>query len=87
MEPHTQALETVCMYFKQEYGEQAMVKLRREKKCLASQNYRLRKKIGRLQELVRILDARADRLVTVQRELVLQMQHAHKSLSVAVPYL
>ena len=34
MEPHTDALEIVCKHFKQEYGEEAMVKLRREKNVL-----------------------------------------------------
>ena len=31
MEPHTNALEVVCRHFKQEYGTEALLKLRREK--------------------------------------------------------
>ena len=43
MEPHTNALEVVCKHFKQEYGTEALLKLRRDQNCLASHNYRLRK--------------------------------------------
>ena len=55
MEPHTHALEVVCRHFKQEYGTEALLKLRRETNCLASQNYRLRKKNENMEIRIRHL--------------------------------
>ena len=87
MEPHTDALETVCKHFRQEYGTEAMAKLRREKHCLASQNYRLRKKVELLNLRIDEFVKRYDILLGVYRKLVLQMHRARESLSVALPYL
>ena len=87
MEPHTDALEIVCKHFKQEYGTEAMVKLRREKKCLASQNYRLRKKIDSLSIRINDLMARNGRMFIVHRKFVMQMNNARESLAVVSPYL
>ena len=87
MEPHTDALEIGCKHFRQEYGTEAMAKLRREKNRLASQNYRLRKKVDLLNlhidEFVKCYDI----LLRVYRKLVVQMHRARKSLFVALPYL
>ena len=55
MEPHTDALEIVCKHFKQEYGTEAMAKLKREKTRMAFQNYRLRKKVETLEARVKTL--------------------------------
>jgi len=87
MEPHTDALEIVCKHFRQEYGTEALVKLRREKNCLASQNYRLRKKIDLLSIRINDLMARNDRMFIVHRKFVMQMNNARESLAVVSPYL
>ena len=87
MEPHTDALEIVCKYFKQEYGTEAMAKLRREKNRLASQNYRLRKKIDLLNVQINDLMAQNDRMFIVNRKFVVHMSRARESLSVIVPHL
>ena len=87
MEPHTDALEIVCKHFRQEYGTEAMAKIRREKNCLASKNYRLRKKVDLLNLHIANLMGRHDRLLNAHRKLVLQMHRARESLSVALPYL
>ena len=87
MEPHTDALEITCKHFRQEYGTQAMAKLRREKSCLASQNYRLRKKVDLLNLHIADLLGCHDRLLRAHRKLVVQMHRARESLSVALPYL
>ena len=87
MEPHTDALEIVCKHFKQEYGTEAMVKLRRETKCLTSQNYRLRNKIDLLSIRIDDLMGRNDRMFIVHRKFVMQMNHARESLVVVSPYL
>ena len=87
MEPRTDALGIVCKHFRQEYGTEAMAKLRREKNCLASQNYRLRKKIDLLNLHIADLVGRHDRLLRDHRKLVVQMHRARDSLSVALPYL
>ena len=87
MEPHTDALEIVCKHFKQEYGTEAMAKLRREKNCLASPNYRLRKKVDLLNVQIDDLMRRNDRMFIVHRKFVMQMNHARESLAVVSPYL
>ena len=87
MEPHTDALEITCKHFRQEYGTQAMAKIRREKNCLASQNYRLRKKVDLLNLRIDEFVKRYDILLGVYRKLVVQMHRARESLSVALPYL
>ena len=87
MEPHTDALEIVCKHFRQEYGTAALAKLKRENNCLASQNYRLRKKIDLLTVQIDDLMARNDRMLIVHRKFVTQMNHARESLSAALPYL
>ena len=87
MEPHIHALEIVCKHFKQEYGTEAMVKLRREKNCLASQNYRLRKKIDLLNVQIDDLMARNDRMFIVYRKFVMQVNRARESLAVVSPYV
>ena len=87
MEPHTDALEIVCKHFKQEYGTEAMAKLRREKICLASQNYRLRKKVDLLTLHIDEFVKRYDILLRVYLKLVVQMHRARKSLFIALPYL
>ena len=87
MEPHTDALEIVCKHFRQEYGTEAMAKLRREKHCFASQNYRLRKKVELLNLRIDGFVKRYDILLGVYRKLVVQMHRARESLSVALPYL
>ena len=87
MEPHTDALEIVCKYFKQEYATEAMAKLRREKNRLASQNYRLRKKIDLLNVQINDLMAQNDRMFIVNRKFVVHMSRARDLLSVAFPYL
>ena len=87
MEPHTDALEMVCKHFRQEYGTEAMAKLRREKHCPASQNYRLRKKVDLLNLRIDEFVKRYDILLGVYRKLVVQMHRARVSLSVALPYL
>ena len=87
MEPHTDALEIVCKHFRQEYGTEAMTKLRREKNRLASQNYRLRNKVDLLNLHIDEFVKRYDILLRVYRKLVVQMHRARKSLFVALPYL
>ena len=87
MEPHTDALEIVCKHFRQEYGTAALAKLRREKNCLASQNYRLRKKIDLLTVQIDDLMARNDRMFIVHRKFVMHMNRARESLAVIVPHL
>ena len=87
MEPHTDALEIVCKHFRQEYGTEALVKLRREKNCLASQNYRLRKKIDLLSIRINDLMARNDRMFIVHRKFVMHMSRARESLAVVSPYV
>ena len=87
MEPHTDALEIVCKHFKQEYGTEAMTKLRREKNCLASQNYRLRKKIDLLNVQIDKLMARNDRMFIVHRKFIMSMNRARESLAVVSPYV
>ena len=87
MEPHTDVLEIVCKHFRVEYGTEAMAKLRREKNCLASQNYRLRKKIDLINLHIKNLLGRHDRLLSAHRKLVLQVHRARDSLSMALPYL
>ena len=87
MEPHTDALEIVCKHFRQEYGTEAMTKLRRDKNRLASQNYRLRKKVDLLNLHIDEFVKRYDILLRVYRKLVVQMHCARKSLFVALPYL
>lgn len=102
MEPHTDALEIVCKHFRQEYGTEAMAvakghvkQLRREKHCLSSQNYRLRKKVDVLNVHIADLEGRHDRLLRAHRKLVVQMHRARaqleafarESLSVTLPYL
>ena len=87
MEPHTDALEIVCKHFRQEYGTAALAKLRREKNCLASQNYRLRNKIDLLTVQIDDLMARNDRMFIVHRKFVMHMSRARESLAVVSPYL
>ena len=87
MEPNTDALEVVCKHFKQEYGTEAMAKLRREKNCLALENYRLRMKIGLLNVRIDELMARNDRMFIVHRKVVMQMNRARESLSVISRYV
>ena len=87
MEPHTDALEIVCKHFRQEYGTAALAKLRRQKNCLASQNYRLRKKIDLLTVQIDDLMARNDRMFIVHRKFVMHMSRARESLAIMIPYL
>ena len=87
MEPHTDALEIVCKHFKQEYGTEAMAKLKREKTCMASQNYRLRKKVETLEGRVKTLMLHNDRLFILHRKFVTHMSRARESLAIAIPYL
>ena len=87
MEPHTDALEIVCKHFRQEYGTAALAKLRREKNCLASQNYRLRNKIDLLTVQIDDLMARNDRMFIVHRKFVMHMSRARESLAIVIPYL
>ena len=87
MEPHTRALEVVCRHFKQEYGTEALLKLRKEKNCLASQNYRLRKKIENMEIRIGHLLEQNERIFITYRKLVMQMHRARESLAVVSPYL
>ena len=87
MEPHTDALEIVCKHFKTEYGSEAMAKLKREKTCMASQNYRLRKKVETLEGKVKTLMLQNDRLFITHRKFVTHMSRARESLAVMIPYL
>ena len=87
MEPHTHALEVVCRHFKQEYGTEALLKLRREKNCLASQNYRLRKKNENMEIRIRHLLEQNQSIFITHRKLVVQMHRARESLAVVSPYL
>ena len=85
MEPHTHALEVVCRHFKQEYGTEALLKLRREKNCLASQNYRLRKKMENMEIRIRHLLEQNQSLFITHRKLVVQMHRVRELLAVASP--
>ena len=87
MEPHTNALEVVCKHFKQEYGTEALLKLRREKNCLASQNYRLRKKNENMDLRIMHLLEQNERIFITHRKLVVQRHRARESLAVVSPYL
>ena len=87
MEPHTNALEVVCKHFKQEYGTEALLKLRREKNCLASQNYRLRKQNENMDLRIMHLLEQNERIFITHRKLVVQMHRARESLAVVSPYL
>ena len=87
MEPHTDALEIVCKHFRQEYGTAALAKLKREKTCMASQNYRLRKKVETLEARVKTLMLQNDRLFITHRKFVTHMSRARESLAVMIPYL
>ena len=60
MEANTQALEVVCQHFKNEYSDQTIVALRKQKARAISSNYRLRKKVTQLEERVCALRDRAD---------------------------
>ena len=87
MEPHTDALEIVCKYFKQEYGTEALLKLRKEKNCLASQNYRLRNKIENMDLRIRHLLEHNQSIFLTHRKLVVQIHHVKELLAVVSPYL
>ena len=87
MEPHTHALEVVCRHFKQEYGTEALLKLRREKNRLASQNYRLRKKNENMEIRIKHLLEQNERIFITHRKLVMQMRRARESLAVVSPFL
>ena len=87
MEPHTNALEVVCRHFKQEYGTEALLKLRKEKNCLASKNYRLRTKIENMDLLIRHLLEQNERIFITHRKLVVQIRHVKELLAVMSPYL
>ena len=87
MEPHTDALEVVCKHFKQEYSTEAMAKLRREKNCLASRTYRLRRKIDLLNVQIDDVMGRNDRMFIIHRKFVMQMNRARESLSVVSHYV
>jgi len=87
MEPHTNALEVVCKHFKQEYGTEALLKLRRDKNCLASQNYRLRKKMENMEIRIRHLLEQNQSIFISHRKLVVQMHRARESLAVVSPYM
>ena len=87
MKQHTDALEIVRKHFRQEYCTEAMAKLRCEKHCLSSQNYRLRKKVDLLSLHIDEFVKRYDILLRVYRKLVVQMHRARKSLFIALPYL
>ena len=87
MEPHTDALEIVCKHFRQEYGTAALAKLKREKTCMASQNYRLRKKVETLETRVKSLMLQNDRLFIRHRKSVTHMSRARESLAIMIPYL
>ena len=87
MQRDLEALEIVCKHFRQEYGTDAMAQLRREKNCLASQNYRLRNKIDLLTVQIDDLMARNDRMFIVHRKFVMHMSRARESLAVVSPYL
>ena len=80
MESHTAALEVVCMHFKREYGTEALAKCRREKNCLASQNYRLRKKIEHMNARIDSLMSQNDRLFFMRRKQEMQMTKAREIL-------
>ena len=87
MEPHTHALAVVCRHFKQEYGTEALLQLRREKNCLASQNYRLRKQNENMEIRSRHLVEQNQSIFITHRKLVVQMHRARESLAVVSPYL
>ena len=87
MEPHTHALEVVCRHFKQEYGTEALLKLRRDNNCLASQNYRLRKQNENMEIRIRHLVEQNERIFISHRKLVVQMHRAREALAVVSPYL
>ena len=87
MEPHTNALEVVCRHFKQEYGTEALLKLRRETNCVASQNYRLRKKNENMDLRNRHLLEQHERIFITHRKLVVQIHHVKELLAVMSPYL
>ena len=80
MEAHTAALEIVCKYFKEEYGTECMAQLKREKNRLASQNYRLRKKIEQMHTRIDGLMSQNDRLFFMQRKQQIQMAKAREIL-------
>ena len=87
MEPHTNALEVVCRHFKQEYGTEALLKLRKEKHCSASQNYRLRTQIENMDLRIRHLLEQNERVFITHRKLVVQIHHVKELLAVMSPYL
>ena len=87
MEPHTHALEVVCRHFKQEYGTEALLKLRKENNCLTSKNYRLRTKIENMDLRIRHLLEQNERIFITHRKLVVQTHRAKELLSVVSPYL
>ena len=54
MEPHTQALEIVCSHFKSQFGDQAYDRMRKQKAKAHHENHRLRHKIAKLNESLRL---------------------------------
>ena len=87
MEPHTNALEVVCRHFKQEYGTEALLKLRKETNCLASHNYSLRKQIENMDLRIRHLLEHSERIRITHHKLVVKIHHVKESLAVVSPYL
>ena len=86
MESHTDALEIVCKYFKQEYGTECLTQLKREKNRLASQNYRLRKKVEKMSTQLDNLMQENERMFITRRKLVMQIQRVRNNVA-ALPYL
>ena len=53
MEPHTEALETVCRHFKAEFADKAYSRMKAAKVKAQKENYRLRKKVDELERALR----------------------------------
>ena len=54
MEEHTKPLEVVCKFFKQEFGDDTITRLRRRLNTAHVANHRLRKRIIILQQILEV---------------------------------
>ena len=77
------ALEIACKHLHTAtYGTEALAKIKREKGRLASQNYRLRKKVESLEAKIEHLMMQNDRMFIMHRKFVTHMsiaRGAHQS--------
>ena len=84
------ALEVACKHLHAAtYGSEALSKMKRQKISLASQNYRLRKKIETLEAQVDRLMEQNDRMFIMHRKFVTHMSRGAQlsSSSAAACYL